>query len=119
MTNIYSVKRGEQISEVDLDSLFAPVWCLASVSGTVTTSNGVSSVTDVGAGRVGISFNNNFVNTSYAAFVCNRSLSAVSFRQENQDTTNLAVGRSDFTNKVASVLTDPTVWNIAIIGTQL
>lgn len=119
MTDIYSTKRGSDISDIDLESLFCPVWVLGNIDGTIADSNGVSSLTDVATGRVGVNFSNPFIgSTSYVGFVCGQATSAASFRQASQDTTNLTASRSDFTYRT-TILADPTKWNIACMGTIL
>ncbi len=125
-TLLYDDTNNQHLQEISVTNLgvllaFQPakVWVNANTDGTSDVAFNVSSLTDVATGKVGVSFTTAFAAADFVALSTPLATPGVnSLSWTGQDTSNLAVGRSDFWSTNASALVDPTEWCIAIFGTQ-
>lgn len=118
-TNIYDKTNNRNIGDIDLETLLANVWVNANLNGTSDVSWGVSSLTDVGTGKIGVSFTIPFTNTNFIAMVTPQVNNAATMWEHGQNTTNLSSSRSDFYLNTAGgtrTPTDPVEWNIQVLG---
>lgn len=111
------------LSEVEYEGLISFAWVNAGVAGNINDSYNVSSVTDVGAGKIGVNyakalpdpFNQSGSNAYYTCgWVCPQIVNSTA-RSSGQDQAGTQTAlRSDYYCYLGAVLTDPTNWNIAI-----
>lgn len=117
MSNILNNLTGLNVGDIDLERIRSNIWVNANLNGTSDIAYGVSSLTDVATGRIGVNFSIAFPAADFVALCTTQAGNAVGTGTvATQDTANLSASRSDFSSNETSGSTnaDPTEWNICI-----
>lgn len=108
------------LSEVEYEGLVTFAWVMASAFGSIFDSYNVSSVTDVGTGKIGVNYAKALpdpyaANPYYTcAWVTGQAINTAG-RQTGQDAAGTQTAlRSDYYSYSVGLITDPTNWNICV-----
>ena len=108
------------LSEVEFEGLITFAWVTASAFGSILDSYNVSSVTDVGAGRIGVSYAKTLpdpysANPYYTCAWVTAQITSAAPRQAGQNSAGTQTAlRSDYYCYNVGALTDPSNWNICV-----
>jgi hypothetical protein len=137
-SNSIIASRAEMEGGTSLTSLVTPgrqhfhpghpkAWCKAGVTGNILASYNMTSVTDVGAGRAGFNFDNDFADIGYsvqASVQRTNTNSAVTdwktvtVRMVTQNPASVELEVYDFT-ATTTVQEDPTAYHLVALGRQV